>query len=207
MCTIPFSMPLNFLVVGRSRSGKSEFIKKMITEAESMFLPPPSRILYCYSTWSDGYEELEDKVEFKTSIPSNEELTEWWRENRKDTLLILDDFMHSMNEEISKLFCITSHHAHVSCMVTIQNLFHPNQYLREMSLNADCFCLFKNPRNVIQVKTLAAQMFPRKTDYFMESYHKAVEYPYGYLIVHLGHKYSLRTCIFPEQDTIVYLPK
>ena len=207
MCTIPFSMPSNFLVVGRSRSGKSEFIKKMIIEAKNMFDPPPSRILYCYSTWSDGYEELEDKVEFRPNIPSNEELTDWWREHRKETLLVLDDYMHSINEEISKLFCITSHHAHVSCMVTIQNMFHQNQYLREMSLNTDCFCLFNNPRSVAQIKTLASQMFPGKTDYFMESYKKSVEKPYGYLIVHLGHKYALRTCIFPKEDTIVYLPK
>ena len=59
----------------------------------------------------------------------------------------------------------------------------------------------------MQSKKLASQMYPGKTDYFMESYQKAVQNPYGYLIVHLGHKYTLRTCIFPEQDTIVYLPK
>ena len=207
MSVIPFQTPMTFLIIGRSRSGKSEFLKKLILEADTMFQPPPSRILYCYSVWTDGYEELVDRVEFRKDIPTNEELTEWWRENRKETLLVLDDFMHSINEEISKLFCITSHHAHVSCAVTLQNLFHPNQYLREMSLNTDCFCLFNNPRSVVQIKILSSQIFPGKTDYLMDSYHKAVEKPYGYLIVHLGHTHTLRTCIFSHEDTVVYLPK
>ena len=149
MCTLPFPLPTNFLIIGKSRSGKSEFIKKMILKSELMFIPPPFRIIYCYSVWSEGYEELEDKVEFRKDIPSNEELIEWWRDNKRETLLIIDDFMHCINEEISKLFCITSHHAHVSCMVTIQNLFHPNQHLREMSLNTDCYCLFNNPRSCL----------------------------------------------------------
>ena len=207
MSVIPFQTPMTFLIIGRSRSGKSEFIKQMILEAEHMFEPPPSRILYCYSVWSDGYDVLEGKVDFRNDIPSNEELSDWWKQNKKETLLILDDFMHYINEEISKIFCITSHHAHVSCMVTLQNIFHPNPHLREISLNTDCFCLFKNSRSVKQIKTLASQMFDGKINYFMDSYYKAVGKQYGYLIVHLDHEYTLRTCIFSDEDTVVYLPK
>lgn len=207
MCSVPFKLPQNFLVVGRSKSGKSQFIKKMILHSEDMFQPSPARIIYCYSAWSVGYEDLEGKVEFRKTIPKNEELTEWWEEHRRETLLIIDDFMHSINDEISKIFCITSHHAHVSCMVTLQNIFHPNPHIREISLNTDCFCLFKNSRSAKQIKTLASQMYPGKTEYFMDSYNKAVETQYGYLIVHLDHKYALRTCIFPAENTLVYLQK
>lgn len=201
--TLPFELPVNFLVVGPSKSGKSEFIKRLILESDKIFSPPPSRIIYCYSVWTDGYDELEDRVEFRKDIPTNRELMEWWEENRKETLLIMDDLMHVINEDMSKLFCITSHHAHVSCVLAVQNLFYQNKYMRECSLNTNVFCLFKNSRSALQIKTLATQMYPGKTNYFMDSYYKAVEQQYGYLVVHLDHKYPLRSRIF--EDTIIYL--
>jgi len=198
-----FELPLNILVAGPTKCGKSEWIKRLILEADEIFQPVPARIIYCYSVWTDGYDELEDKVEFRKDIPSNQELREWWVENRAETLLILDDLMHSIGSETSKLFCITSHHAHVSCILVVQNLFYQNRYMRECSMNTDCFCLFKNCRSALQIKTLATQMFPGKTGYFMDSYFRAVDKPHGYLIVQPGHQYPLRTNIF--EDTVVYL--
>jgi len=207
--SVQFTLPTNFIVAGPSQSGKSTFLKRLILESDHLFVNPPGRIIYVYSIWSDDYAELEGLVEFRTQIPSSEELLEYWGRERKESLLILDDMMHCIGLEMSKMFTATSHHARVGIVLVLQNLFYSNKFLRDISLNTQCFCLFKNSRTVQQVKTLASQMYPGRTDYFMESFSKATDPKFGYLVVDLNcpPKFALRSNIFKNEDTILYLPK
>ena len=45
--------------------------------------------------------------------------------------------------------------------------------------------LFNNPRDKLQVLTLAKQMYPSETAWFIKEYEEAVRRPYGYLFVDL----------------------
>lgn len=71
------------------------------------------------------------------------------------------------------------------------------------------FCL-KNSIDEQQVKTLGRQIFPNQSKYFMDAYKKATSEPYSYLCVTLypgtAEKYRLSSKIFPEEETIIYLP-
>ena len=45
--------------------------------------------------------------------------------------------------------------------------------------------LFKNPRDKLQILTLAKQMYPGQTDFFINQYEEVVRRPFGYLLVDL----------------------
>ena len=45
--------------------------------------------------------------------------------------------------------------------------------------------LFKNPRDKLRIVTLAEQMYPGKTNFFIKQYEEAVKRPFGYLLVDL----------------------
>lgn len=52
---------------------------------------------------------------------------------------------------------------------------------------------------------------PRSLGYFMDSYDKATQKNYGYLLLDLcpdtNKKYRLKTNVFPGDDLTIYLPK
>ena len=64
--------------------------------------------------------------------------------------------------------------------------------------------LFKNPRNKLQVLTLAKQMYPGRTDFFLKQYEEAVRRPYGYLLIDLKttthDDCRLRTNVLPGEE-------
>jgi hypothetical protein len=200
--------------------GKTEFIKKMLLNVEYMFEPAPVKIIYCYSAWQKAYDEMEkilgSKINFRTDIPSQDELSSMWQNDSQETLLILDDKLSCIDngpsgKNIADIVKIHCHHSHVSCIITTQNLFHQSKWMREIALNTPCLCLFRNYRDTQQVGRLATQLMQKQREYFLDSYEKATSKNYGYLIVDVSpeseKKYQLRTAIFPEEDTIVYLPK
>lgn len=80
-----------------------------------------------------------------------------------------------------------------------------------MSLNAHYIVLFKNPRDAVQVATLARQMYPGQSKFLVEAFKNATEKPFGYLLLDLkpdtDEKYRVRTGIFPGDTHYVYLPK
>ena len=219
VCTHRFKLPKNILLTGCSQSGKSQFINRLLLEKEKVFHPTPQRVIYCYTAWQPCYDDLQsalaDTVVFRTDIPSTQELTDLWEQQKVETILVLDDKMSSLKNDsegrsIVDVVCVLSHHCHISCLITTQNLFH-SQILREISLNCHYICLFRNNRSHLQVKTLGMQIMPRLTDYFMDSYEKATERNYGYLLIDLcpdtDKKLRLKSNVFPGEDLTVYLPK
>lgn len=216
---LKISLPKNFLIVGSTQSGKTQFIKRLLLNADEVFTLPVERVIYCYGAWQPAYDELQahfgDVISFRSDIPSKEELTEIWEEKGGETLLILDDKMTSLKDNLHgqavlEIVSVISHHCHISCIIALQNIFH-NKTVQEISLNSHCICLFRNNRSAQQIKTLAQQIMPMYTKYFMDSYEKATAEEYGYLLVDLSpgvnKKFQLRTAIFPNEDLIVYLPK
>ena len=71
-----------------------------------------------------------------------------------------------------------------------------------MALNTQYLILFKNPRDRQQVSVLARQMYPRKSEYFLNKFEKATSRPYGYLLVDLKQETAesdrLKTNIFED---------
>ena len=87
----------------------------------------------------------------------------------KRNLIVFDDQMinASKDKRIVNLFTRGSHHRNLSVIYIVENLFHQGKGSRSINLNSHYLVLFKNPRDKLQILTLAKQMYPRQTDFFL----------------------------------------
>ena len=110
------------------------------------------------------------------------------------------------DQRIVNLFTRGSHHRNLSVIYIVQNLFHQGKGSRSISLNSHYLVLFKNPRDKLQVliMTLAKQMYPGRTDFFLKQYEAAVRRPFGYLLIHLKTTTKddcrLKTNVLPGEE-------
>ena len=119
----------------------------------------------------------------------------------------------SESQDSCDMFTSFSHHVNFTTFLLVQSLFANGKQFRTISLNTHQFVLFRNQRELLQIKTFAKQCFPEQTRYFMDSYLRATSSKYGYLVVDLSPRLSgeetlsrLRTNILPGETTTVYLP-
>ena len=108
------------------------------------------------------------------------------------------------DNRIVNLFTKGSHHRNLSIIYIVQNLFHQGKGNWSVSLNNHYLVLFKNPRDKLQILTLAKQMYPSETAWFIKEYEEAVWRPHGYLFVHLRpitpDRCRLRTNVLPGKE-------
>jgi ABC-type phosphate/phosphonate transport system ATPase subunit len=210
---IKFKANSNIIVTGQSHAGKTTFVFSLLKQLD-LFESNIKHILYAFGMWQALFEQMEREIKsisFVHGIP-NKETLEKFSSEYGSILLVLDDVMgQSVNSiEVMNLFTTYSHHLGITVIFLLQNIFPPGRYMRTISLNAHYIILFKNPRDEQQVKTLGRQIFPSQSKYFLDSYKKATNIPYSYLCVTLYpgtvEKFRLSTKIFPQEETILYLP-
>ena len=168
-----------------------------------MATPMPTKILFSYAEWQPAYQSLQNKVQFVQGLP---ELPLY---SQEPLLLIIDDQMHSVDQQVSSLFTKGSHHRNISIIHVIQNLFDKHREHRTISLNAHYLVVFKNPRDGSQIVHLAKQMYPGKTHYMRQAFELATAHPHGYLLLDLKQStpegIRLRSHIFPGEHQKVYM--
>src|SRR5579863_7200954 len=130
--------PANVIVSGPSQSGKSWWIKKLLT-TPNLIVPKPKRILYYYSQWQPLFNTMPG-VEFIKGIPR--ELPD----GTQPVLIILDDLLDlcAGNKDITNLFVRGTHHLNLTVILVCQNLFEKG--LRTISLNTHYFIIMRSPR-------------------------------------------------------------
>lgn len=211
--------PSTLIFSGVSGSGKSTLVYEILKHAKGMFEQMPAKIVYCYNIYQnelfDRMKREVDNLQFFQGIPKRDDL-ERFADHGGHSVLIIDDLMSqcSISQDVCDLFTIFSHHMNFTVFLLVQNLFAHGKLFRTISLNAHQFALFKNQRDMLQIKTFAKQCFPDQTKYFTDSYIKATSSKeYGYLFADLSPRlsgqetlYRLRTNILPGETTIVYLP-
>lgn len=180
-----------------------------------MFKIPPQKIIYCYSQYQPLFEEMERNITSLVlfqGLPSKEQIEEW-TEGIKQTLVILDDLMTQVakREETVAVFSITAHHKSCTVFFLTQNLFFQSKHFRRLSLTCHYVVLFRSLRDSRQILSFGAQVYPGQSSFFKDAYQKATSKSYGYLLVDMNparhDKYRLRTYIFPQEETLIYLPK
>ena len=144
-------------------------------------------------------------IEFVKGIPRALEQDSYFDVNKRN-LIVFDDQMidASKDKRIVNLFTRGSHHRNLSVIYIVQNLFHQGKGSRSISLNSHYLVLFKNPRDKLQILTLAKQMYPGQTDFFLNQYEEAVKRPFGYLLIDLKtttqDNCRLRTNVLPSEE-------
>jgi hypothetical protein len=176
--------PFGAVIVGPTMSGKSVFTFNLLRNRDKMMDNPPDRIVYCYGAWQKGFEELQNEklpIEFFKGL--REVFTEegFFDPNQK-TLLILDDLAADLadHKEASQLFTQGIHHKNISVILIMQNLFKQGKSMRDIHLNCQYLILFKNCRDVNQIKLLARQM---GLPHLVDAYNKVTSVAYQPIIV------------------------
>ena len=205
-----FRHPFTCMVAGPTQAGKTEFVKKFIENSHTMVNPSPEQIYYAYSEWQPAYHQLskDPRVVMTEGLPDLDLL----RSNPKTPkLLILDDLMQEMKSDkrLAQIFTRGCHHWSLSCIHIVQNMFFDG--LRTSRINAQYLVLMKNPGDKLQAVNLGKQLFPKRLQYFLDSYQDATSKPYGYLLIDVSplteEQARLRTKIFPNELQIVYCSK
>lgn len=199
--------PFTAILAGPTSCGKSSFIKTFLRGINGLMDTRPYEIIYCLPE-----EQPVDPyfLQFRVirGVPDGDIF-----KDLKPRLIIIDDLMRETNSDVVDLFTKGSHHFNASVMYVTQNIFNQGKGRRTMSLNAHYIVAFKNPRDRVQIQTLARQVSPDNTRYIQEAYKDATDRPYGYLLFDLKqtthdlHRY--RTNIFPHDipSNVVYIPK
>lgn len=218
-CLMPLRLPQSAIICGSTKTGKTTFVKKMLLSMDKVFDLPVEEIIFVYTAWQPIYSELEaklkDKISFRQDIPKKSEI-EVLTKDLKQRLLILDDKQSSLNTpDIADFVTIFCSHRNLSTFMLLQNFYHSGKHIRTISLNVQTIILFRNHRSSQQIKTLASQMMPGKSDYMVAAYEKATEAPdgpsHGYLLIDLDprtdKRYQFRTKIFGDEDLVVFQPQ
>ena len=124
------------------------------------------------------------RIEFVEGIPENLERDSYFDDSIPN-LIVIDDQMIEVGTDnrMVNLFTKGSHHRNLSVIYILQKLFHQGKGNRSISLNSHYLVLFKNPHDKLQMLTLAKQMYPKQTDWFLKQYEEAMRRPFGCLFV------------------------
>src|SRR5258706_4409777 len=166
--------PFNMVVAGPSQSGKTYWVKTLITS--KLITPEIEKIMFYYSEWQPLYDTMTDIAEFHQGLPTV------LPDGSKRTLIILDDLMleSSANKDITLLFTRGTHHKNCSVILITQNFF--EKELRTITLNSHYLVILKSKRTVSQVAALARQLFTKKSNFLVEAYEDAtIDHRYLFL--------------------------
>lgn len=189
--------PSTCLICGPSSSGKTSLVRQIIKNNahETIF----KKIKWCYTYPSHWFLE-EPTITFLQGLPD---------EYENGDLIVIDDFMHALNNKIADLFTAASHHCNVSVILILQNIFPRSKVMRDISLNSHYIILFKNARDMNQVSTLSRQIFPRRSQFMVDAYIKATSKPYKYLVIDLHpltiEEHRLRDSLFPDSSGLSWI--
>lgn len=199
------------MMAGPSQSGKSTLLASILKHNNTLITPSPTRIIYCYSRWSEGFNQLKTispTIEFIQGLPDTDTLRV-----EDNNLIVLDDLMSEAekNRSILELFTTDSHHANISVFLISQNLFSRGKFSRTISLNCQYLIVFNNPRDKAQIYVLSRQMYPSNPPFLIECYEDATNRKYGYLFLDLtqsaDNRFRVQSGITPEEARVIYEQK
>ena len=172
-------------VSGPSRCGKTFFISELLENIETFAKDPPETILYIYKIWQTKFDEMKSVVD--GFIEDNENVVQQIKKLAlgQRVFVIFDDLINSKSlVDIATLFTVDGRHMNMSMAFLTQRMFVNNEHFRQISQNCDYFCIFKNPRDFSEIRTLAQQLTPGSLD-LIEIYKEATKNPFSYLLINL----------------------
>lgn len=208
----PFEDHSTISIIGPSKVGKTFWLYQLLKNKRVMFPTPIEKIIYCYGAFQPMFEQMKndiDKIIFHEGLLDNLKKFADGLHN----LVVLDDLQNDIisNPEALKLFTQGSHHLNLTVIYISHNIYAQGRYSKTINLNTQYLIIFKSFRDAQQIVTLNRQIFPHSGRALIEAYEDAIKTKYGYIVVDLtAHgidKFRLRTKIFPEETTIIYVPK
>lgn len=178
------------LVVGPSACGKTTRVANIIRHKNEMIEKGEEcrNVVVCYSAWQPEYDQLKKEGvvnKWVNKMPTNEEFVQLVKKFRNGSIVVIDDFMGSINKDLDEIVRVSSRHYNVSTFILFQSLFPAHKLARQISLNVKFIHLHKNPRENAQVMFLARQLNPQSYKWIVQVYHRVTEKPYSALLFDL----------------------
>lgn len=173
-----------FLTLLSTGCGKTTLIKNIIENITTFTSSPPNKVVYFYTEWQNKFDIMKASfgVEF---IEDNDNMLNFIKDLNTSALVIFDDMMNSDNlKSVAQIFTVHGRHLNLSLAFLSQKLFNNNEHFRQISQNSDYMCVFKNPRNSLDIRNLSNQITP-KSNALSHIYQKATVKPYSYIFINL----------------------
>ena len=172
----------NILVIGATGSGKTTAILSIIKR--KLVTPAPDKIYFMYAahqpfmdTWNEDPDN--QKIEFIEGLK-----LEVLDEYKGPKLLVIDDLILSLSRDLVNHFLAGSHHKNTTTIFTTHSVFLNNDMYRLISNNSQYIMLFKNKRNLSQVKLLAHQILEKESNRLLEAYKYIAPYEFVLISCH-----------------------
>jgi hypothetical protein len=219
---MPFDIRLkssfNLMLVGPTRSGKTSWVKNLLTLGDQIFTDPPVKVFLFYKMMQDMYGEMKESklihelVDVSKQMPTLDDIKEMVDPytDKGGSMIIFDDCMSDINTDFENLFCNLSHHMNCSIIFLTQNLFYQDKVFRTMARNSQYMVLMKNERDKLQGSILGKQYSPGNHTFIPQVLREATKHPYGYLVLDFSPETApavkVLSHIFPHEfPTRVYL--
>ena len=179
-------------ISGPSRCGKTFFVSELLENIESFAKEPPETVVYVYKIWQSKFDEMKTVVDL--FVEDNVNVVQHIKEVSvgQRIFVIFDDLINSKSlVDIASLFTVDGRHMNMSMAFLSQRMFVNNEYFRQISQNCDYFCVFKNPRNSSEIRTLAQQLTPGSLG-LIEIYKEATKSPFSYLFINLTQECNIK---------------
>lgn len=171
-------------ISGPSGCGKTTFIIDLIKNLSVISHKVPAHVIYFYKEWQPKFNNMVKELNV-SFFEDNDNIIEEIKELPSPALVVFDDMLNSSNlKAVAQLFTVHGRHMDLSLCFISQKLFLNNEYFRQISQNSDYMCIFKNPRNSMEIRSLAMQITP-KTLELVDIFKRATEKPYSYIFINL----------------------
>jgi hypothetical protein len=167
-------------VVGPSHSGKSTFVMQLLDNRQKLFDCATNRVIWCYGI---KQPQFHDQLQKKGYLLYSRIVSEG--EIQPYDIVVLDDLIHESKNsaEVTGMFTRAAHHKPCFIIFIMQNLFPPGKEARTRALNTHYMCLFKNPRDKLQIEIFARQIAPRNSKAILQIFEAATEKAHSYLFI------------------------
>ena len=171
-------------ISGPSGCGKTTFLVDLIKNISQFTIKPHLQIVYFYKEWQPKFDFLGEEYNVMFLL-DNENIIDQVKQLKSPSFVIFDDMLNSSNlKAVAELYTVHGRHLNLSLAFLSQKLFLNNDYFRQISQNSDYICVFKNPRNSSEIRSLAMQITPQTLD-LLDIYKKATILPFSYLLINL----------------------
>ena len=165
---LKFYAKSNILVIGPTGCGKTTAVLRIIKER--LIEPMPEKIFYMYAAhqpFMDDWNNHENRpnIEFVKGIDL--EVLENYEGSK---LVVFDDLILSINKDIAQRFIAGSHHNNTTTVFISHAIYLNNENYRLMKKNTHYVILFKDKRNLADVKRYAATNICENSHRLIEAY-------------------------------------
>lgn len=173
------SHPFGMYISGRSQSGKSHFVHKLIKNAHLYIDVKPVYLVWIYGQFTKELQNLkesynESNLTLLDKIPTS--LQEYIDE-KQPGLFVFDDVIYECvnSSEVMKLMTKYVHHLNVSAIIISQELSPQGLYSKVIKKNCHYFILYKNLLDYSEVSSLAKKILPYRSPIFVKIFKAATD--------------------------------